>query len=154
MMQYSPPTDIELVEIFQSTANIAVVGFSSRKTRPGYTVPAYLKSVGYRILPVNPYIEEGLGTPAYPDLLSLPEKVDLALIFRRPEAIPPLVEQAVEIGVRVFWMQLGIVHEEAAEHAISTGVQVVMDRCMLIEHKRLKSMGLDTEPSVSQPEHS
>ncbi len=150
-MTYAPPTDPELTEIFQHTTNIAVVGFSSRITRPGYTVPRYLKSVGYQIIPVNPYIERGLGAPAYPDLLSVPDNVDLALIFRRPEAIPPIVDQAIEIRAPVFWMQLGIVHEGAAEHALSAGIQVVMDRCMLIEHKRLMQR---LNAYVSRPERS
>jgi predicted CoA-binding protein len=100
-------------------------------------VPAYLQRQGYRIIPVNPYLEEALGERAYPDLLAIPDPVDVVDIFRRPEHIPAVVDQAIRIGARAIWMQLGIVNQEAAKAARQAGLDVVMDACMLAEHKRL-----------------
>lgn len=128
--------DRTIATILAETRTIAVVGFSSRPERAGYYVPAYLRDQGYRIIPVNPHLQNGLGEKAYPDLLSVPEPVDLVLIFRRPEEVPPVVEQAIAIGAKAVWMQLGIVNEAAAERARAAGLRVVMDACMLIEHRR------------------
>lgn len=126
----------ETIEDILATAKtIAVVGLSSQRERAGYYVPAYLQKHGYRIIPVNPYLEEALGEKAYPDLPSVPEPVDLVLIFRRSEAVLPFVEQAITMGAKAVWMQLGIVHEEAAEKARQAGLNVVMDACMLVEHR-------------------
>jgi predicted CoA-binding protein len=95
-----------------------------------------LQEQGYRIIPVNPYLEsEVLGEKPYPDLASLPEPVDLVLIFRKSEAVPPFVEEAVRIGTKAVWMQLGVAHNKAAEQARAAGLNVVMDRCMLVEHR-------------------
>ena len=125
--------------LLDTTKTIAVVGLSSRPGRPGYYVPAYLQSQGYRIIPVNPFIESALGEKSYPDLLAVPEPVDLVLLFRRSEAVPPFVEQAIEIGAKAVWMQLGILNQAAAEKARQAGLDVVMDACMLVEHKRKSS---------------
>lgn len=122
--------------ILSETRTIAVVGFSSNPAKAGYYVPAYLQAHGYRIIPVNPNLAEGLGEKAYPSLEAIPEPVDLVLIFRRSEFVPPVVEQAIRIGARAVWMQLGIVNEEAARRARQAGLSVVMDRCMKIEHGR------------------
>jgi hypothetical protein len=126
--------------LLDTTKTIAVVGFSSRPGRPGYYVPAYLQAQGYRIIPVNPFIESALGEKSYPDLLAVPEPVDLVLLFRRSEAVPPFVDQAIEIGAKAVWMQLGIVNQAASKKARQAGLDVVMDACMLVEHKR-KSIG-------------
>jgi predicted CoA-binding protein len=134
---YQHPSDSELKRIFEETRTIAVVGFSSDSTRAGYTVPAYLKEAGYRIIPVNPNLEEALGEKAYPDLISVEGPVDLVEIFRRPEHIPPIVEQSIQINAKTVWMQLGIRNEGAAEMANAAGLKVVMDACMLVDHKRL-----------------
>jgi predicted CoA-binding protein len=123
--------------ILETVKTIAVVGLSSIKTRAGYTVPAYLQESGYRIIPVNPYLTESLGEKAYPDLRSVPEPVDMVLIFRRSEHIPPVVEQAVNIGAKVVWMQLGIINTEAASKARQAGLDVVMDSCCAVDHRRL-----------------
>ncbi len=122
--------------ILESARTIAVVGFSSETGRAGYYVPAYLQQNCYRIVPVNPKLESGLGAKSYPDLLSVPEKVNLVLIFRRPEAVPEIVEQAIQIGAEAVWMQQGIVHEAAALRARTNGLKVVMDACMMVEHRR------------------
>ena len=128
------PTTIE--KILAETKTIAVVGFSARKSRAGYYVPAYLQGQGYRIIPVNPHIQEGLGGKAYPNLLVVPEPVDLVLIFRQPHKVPPSVEEAITIGAKAVWMQLGIVNETAAAQAQAAGMDVVMDACMLVEHRK------------------
>ncbi len=123
--------------ILEQVKVIAVVGLSRRESRPGYYVPAYMHAAGYRIIPVNPYLEEALGEKAYPDLLSIPDPVDMVVIFRRSEDVPPVVDEAIEIGAKVVWMQLGIVNEEAATKARAAGLQVVMNSCIKIDHQRL-----------------
>jgi predicted CoA-binding protein len=126
-------------DILESARIIAVVGLSGDHTKPGFTVPAYLQRAGYRIIPVNPNLESSLGEKAYPNLRSIPEPVDGVVIFRRPEYILPIVEEAIEIGAEFVWMQLGIVNHEAAELARAAGLDVVMDACMRVEHR---SMGI------------
>lgn len=129
--------DDTLHRILQSVKTVAVVGLSTREDRPSHEVSAYLQSQGYRIIPVNPNYEEVLGEESYPDLPSVPESVDVVLIFRQRDAVPGIVEQAIEIGAPVVWMQEGIVHEDAAETARAAGIKVVMDTCMRATHKRL-----------------
>ncbi len=127
----------DIKTILEQSKVIAVVGLSRRESRPGYYVPAYMHAAGYRIIPVNPYLEEALGEKAYPDLLSIPEPVDMVVIFRRSEDVPPVVDEAIEIGAKVVWMQLGIINEEAAAKARAAGLQVVMNACIKIDHQRL-----------------
>ena len=123
--------------ILEQVKVLAVVGLSRRESRPGYYVPAYMHAAGYRIIPVNPYLEEALGEKAYPDLVSIPEPVDMVVIFRRSEDVPPVVDEAIEIGAKVVWMQLGIINEEAAAKAKAAGLQVVMNSCIKIDHQRM-----------------
>ena len=123
--------------ILEQVKVLAVVGLSRRESRPGYYVPAYMHAAGYRIIPVNPYLKEALGEKAYPDLVSIPEPVDMVVIFRRSEDVPPVVDDAIEIGAKVVWMQLGIINEDAASKARAAGLQVVMDSCIKIDHQRL-----------------
>lgn len=123
--------------ILTSARTIAVVGLSSRPDRPAHSVPAYMQRQGYRIIPVNPSLDEALGERAYPDLLSIPQPVDVVQIFRRSEDVPPVVEQAIQIGAKAVWMQEGIVHEEAADLARRAGLAVVMHTCMRVAHQRL-----------------
>lgn len=122
--------------ILEKVKVIAVVGLSRRESRPGYYVPAYMHAAGYRIIPVNPYLDEEFGEKAYPDLLSIPEPVDMVVIFRRSEDVPPVVDEAIEIGAKVVWMQLGIVNEEAAAKARAAGLEVVQNACIKIDHQR------------------
>ena len=133
----NPSQEETIRRILGRDKTIAVVGLSHIPSRPGYYVPAYLKRQWYRIIPVNPNLETAMGEKAYPDLLAIPDRVDLVEIFRRPEHIPEIVEQAIQIGARAIWMQLGIVNEGAAEAARQAGLDVVMDACMLVEHRRL-----------------
>lgn len=126
-----------LRRILSSSKKVAVVGLSANWYRPSYFAAKYLLDHGYEIFPVNPNYEEVLGRPCYPDLKSLPERVDVVDIFQKPERVPALVDDAIEIGARVVWMQIGIVHEEAAKRAREAGLEVVMNRCMKIEYARL-----------------
>lgn len=130
------PNPATIEAILKDTRTIAVVGLSSRLERAGHYVPAYLQQAGYRIIPVNPSLDQALGEKAYPDLQAVPEAVDLVLIFQRSENVPPFVEQAVAIGARAVWMQQGIVHQGAAEIAQQAGLMVVMDACMMVEHQK------------------
>jgi predicted CoA-binding protein len=124
-------------DILLSAKTIASVGISSNTQKESYWIVSYLKDQGYRIIPVNPTADEILGEKAYPDLESIPEKVDVVQVFRRPEDVPPVVDSAIKIGARAVWMQEGIVHEEAAQKAREAGLQVVMDACMRVTHRRL-----------------
>jgi predicted CoA-binding protein len=124
-------------EILHSCRTIAVVGLSSKRFRPSYGVAEYLKRSGYRIIPVNPNETEVLGERSYPDLESIPEPVDLVDIFRRSEYVPEIVETAIRIGAKAVWMQEGVIHEAAAQRAEEAGLAVVMDRCILKDHRRL-----------------
>lgn len=123
--------------ILLSTKSIASVGLSSNPEKPSYGIALYLQDQGYRIIPVNPTATEALGEKSYPDLESVPEKIDVVQVFRKSEDIPPIVDSAIKIGVKVVWMQEGIVNEEAAEKARAAGLLVVMDACMRATHQRL-----------------
>jgi len=130
--------DIEtLRRILKEKHTIAVVGLSANWHRPSYFAAKYLQDHGYRIIPVNPAYKEVLKEKCYPSLLDISEKVDVVDIFRKPEDVPEIVEDAIRIGAKVVWMQLGIVNEEAAKRARHSGLEVVMNRCMKIEHARL-----------------
>jgi predicted CoA-binding protein len=125
------------LEILRRAHTLAVVGLSSIPVRAGYYVPAYMQRAGYRIVPVNPELSEALGSPAFPDLHAIPFPVECVLIFRRPEHIPGIVEQAIDIRAKYIWMQLGLRHEGAASRACAAGLGVVMDACIMVEHRRL-----------------
>lgn len=133
--------DDTIQRILNNTRTIAVVGLSSRPERAGYYVPAYLQAQGYRILPVNPNLEQALGEQAYADLQAVPEAVDLVLLFRRSEEVLPFAHQAVQIQAKALWMQTGILNFDAARVAQQAGLDVVMDRCMMVEHRRLLRAG-------------
>lgn len=126
-------------KILEQSKVIAVVGLSPKPHRDSHEVAKYLQEQGYRVVPVNPRADTILGEKAYPDLASIPEQVDVVDIFRKAEDVPPIVDQAIDIGAKAVWMQLGIVNEEAALKARTAGLGVVMDRCMLVEHRNLAS---------------
>jgi hypothetical protein len=125
-------------ELLETSHTVAVVGLSSRRTRPSYGVSEYMQSAGYRIIPVNPQETEVLGEKAYPDVNSVPEPIDIVDIFRRSEYVPGIVDAAIRAGAKAVWMQEGVVHEDAAEKARAAGLTVVMDRCILKEHRKLR----------------
>ena len=131
-------TNMTLEQILEYR-NIAVVGISDNPERPSNFVARFLIEHGYNVIPVNPKLEEWDGKKCYPDLHSIPEPVDIVDIFRRPEAIPPIVDEAIGIKAKIVWMQEGIVNEEAAAKARASGLEVVMDMCMKIEYNRVKS---------------
>lgn len=143
-------SDIEtLRRILKTSKRIAMVGLSANWYRPSNFAAKYLLDHGYEVIPVNPAYEEVLGQKCYPSLMDIPEPVDVVDIFQRSEKVPPLVEQAIEIGAKVVWMQLGVVNEAAARRAREAGLEVVMDRCMKIEYGRLfgglNFIGVDTK---------
>src|SRR5713226_4567262 len=126
-----------IAEILKSSRTIAVVGLSGSSMRPSNGVATYLQRAGYRIIPVNPNETAVLGEKSYARLEDVPEKVDMVDIFRRSECVPEIVESAIRIGAKVVWMQEGVEHEVAAERARQAGLEVVMDRCALKEHRKL-----------------
>jgi predicted CoA-binding protein len=126
-----------IADILHSARTIAVVGLSGKRYRPSYGVAEYMQRAGYRIIPVNPMESSVLGEQAYPDLDSVPEPVDLVDIFRRSEFVPEIVEAAIRKGAKAIWMQEGVIHEAAAARAEAAGLAVVMDRCILKDHRRL-----------------
>ena len=128
----------QIAEILRVGRTIAVVGLSAKRYRPSYGVAEYMQRAGYRIIPVNPHETEILGEKCYPDVESVPEPIDIVDIFRRSEYVPEIVEAAIRKGAKVVWMQEGVIHEEAARRAQEAGLEVVMDRCILKDHRRLR----------------
>jgi predicted CoA-binding protein len=129
-------SEADIKSILEESKIVAVVGLSPRQDRDSHRVAKYLQGQGYRIIPVNPNAEEVLGERSYPDLASVPEPIDIVDVFRRSEAVPEIVEAAIKVGARTVWMQQGVIHEEAAARAREAGLQVVMDSCIMIEHRR------------------
>jgi len=125
-------------KILNDYRNVAVVGVSPNPERPSHRVFAYLAKQGYNVIPVNPTEQEVMGKTSYPDLISVPDKVDVVDIFRRSDEIIPIVEQAIKIGAKAIWMQEGIINEKAASKARNAGLLVVMDKCMRKEHISLR----------------
>jgi predicted CoA-binding protein len=124
-----------IFDVLRRARTIAVVGLSDNPLRPSHGVAAYLQSQGYRIIPVNPQIQTALGEKAYRSLLEVPEKIDIVDIFRRPEFVEEVVDQAIQLKVPAVWMQEEVIHEKAAQKARAAGLFVVMDRCILLEHR-------------------
>ena len=131
------PDDARLAEILRSARRIAVVGISDKPDRASHGIAKFLIGQGYDVVGVNPGLSEVLGRPVYPTLAAVPARVDLVDVFRRSEAVPPVVDEAIASGARVIWLQEGVVHEEAAARAGAAGLEVVMDRCIYKEWLRL-----------------
>ncbi|MFQ5800389.1 MAG: CoA-binding protein [Candidatus Hydrothermarchaeales archaeon] len=129
-----PDTNAKILAKYKT---VAVVGLSRDPKKDSHKVASYLKSVGFRIIPVNPSADEILGENVYRDLADIPEKVDVVNIFRPSDEVGPIVDKAIKIGAKAVWLQLGIINEEAAQKAAEAGLDVVMDWCMMTEHKRL-----------------
>ncbi|MGC8898228.1 MAG: CoA-binding protein [Bacteroidota bacterium] len=134
------PSDDRLRSILTSAKTIAVVGLSDKPERDSYIVAEYLLNNGYTVFPVNPKATSILGMQTYPNLRSVPHSIDIVDVFRRPEAVPPIVDETIEIGAPILWLQLGVINEEAAQRALSHGITVIMNRCIKIEHNRLFSI--------------
>ena len=126
-----------IASLLHAARAIAVVGLSNKRWRPSYGVSEYMQRAGYRIIPVNPDLDEVLGEKCYPDLESAPGPIDIVNIFRRSEAVAEIVDSAIRIGAKAVWMQEGVVDETAAARARAAGLIVVMDRCLLKEHQKL-----------------
>lgn len=131
------PSDERLLSLLESSRSIAVVGLSPRPERPSNQVARYLIAAGYRVIPVNPGHAEILGLACYPDLRAVPEPIDIVDCFRRSDQIQPIAEDAVAVGAKVLWLQLGVVNDAAAQFALRAGLIVVMDRCIKIDHAML-----------------
>jgi predicted CoA-binding protein len=129
--------DPEMAALLRASRTIAVVGLSHKRSRPSYGVSEYMQNAGYRIIPVNPLETEVLGEKAYSTLEEIPEPVDIVDVFRRSEFVPEIVESAIRIGAKAIWLQEDVVHEQAATRGREAGLTVVMDRCILKEHRRL-----------------
>lgn len=127
--------DDEVAKLLKSAKNIAVVGLSSSPLRPSYGVSAYMQSHGYHIIPVNPSINGALGEKAYATLADVPGPIDIVNVFRRSDQVPEVVQEAIRLKVPAIWMQEGVIHEGAAAEARKAGIMVVMDRCILKEHR-------------------
>jgi predicted CoA-binding protein len=125
-----------ITQLLKTARTIAVVGLTNTPMRASYGVSHYMQARGYRIIPVNPNIKEWEAQKAYASLLDVPEKIDIVNVFRRPDAVPEVVEQAIQLKVPAIWMQEGVVHEKAAEKARQAGIFVVMDKCILKEHRK------------------
>jgi predicted CoA-binding protein len=123
-----------IAELLKTAKTIAVVGLSDNPMKPSYGVSQYMQSHGYKIIPVNPQVDEALGEKSYASLLDIPEKIDIVDVFRRPEAVPEIVDQAIQLKVPAIWLQETVVHEAAAAKARAAGIFVVMDKCILKEH--------------------
>ncbi|HFQ81652.1 MAG TPA: CoA-binding protein [Desulfobacterales bacterium] len=134
--------DEELCRILSDTQRIAVVGMSPKPNRPSNQVAAWLMAAGFEVIPVNPGQSTIMGLKCYPDLESIPGQVDIVDVFRRPAEVPAIVDSALKIRAKVLWLQLGVIHAEAARRAQAAGLRVIMDRCLKVEHKRLKDAGL------------
>jgi len=129
-------TTDSITDLLKKSKTIAVVGLSDSPFRASHGVSAYMQAQGYKIVPVNPTIESALGENSYPSLLDVKEKIDIVDVFRRSEFVPDLVDQAIQLKVPVIWMQEGVVHEAAAEKARQAGITVIMDKCILKEHRK------------------
>lgn len=138
MLQINPVLPID--EILRSNSSIALVGFSPKADRPSHRVGKYLMDVGFTVFPVNPGVGEVCGHTCYPDLASIPEPIDIVDIFRRSEDVLPIVKAAIAINAKVIWMQQGIVNEEAAALAEKAGLKVIMDRCIMVDHKHMGNL--------------
>ncbi len=140
MPDSNPPSE-EIVGILTESKTIAVVGLSGNPEKDSHVVAKYLKEKGYRVIPVNPGKKELLGEKSYPDLASVPEKIDIVDIFRTVDAIPGIVDEAVRIGAKTVWMQLGLAHRASAEKARAAGLKVVQGKCIKVEHGRMSGGG-------------
>lgn len=148
------PDDEALKELLTRVKTIAVVGLSADPSKASHNVARYLREQGYRIIPVNPSVDKVLDEKSYPDLKSIPYPVDVVDVFRRPEYVPEVADQAVAIGAKVLWLQLGITHDEAAHKAAEAGLVVVQDACMKQEYDRLlgreERMGIRAERAAEE----
>lgn len=139
-----------LRDLLGTTRTIAIVGWSPNPARPSYSIAQYLCAAGYRVFPVNPEVGTASGEPAYPSLHDIPVPIDVVTVFRRPEFVPEVVEDALAVAAKALWLQDGVVHGQAVERAVAAGLRVVMDRCIRRDHRRLLA-GSVTPTSAPAP---
>jgi predicted CoA-binding protein len=146
-----------IADLVRSARTIAIVGLSPNSLRPSNFVGVYLQRQGYRVIPVNPREHEILGEQSYPSLAEIPVAIDIVDVFRQPDAVPAIAEEAVAVGAGALWLQFGVVSEEGAEIARRGGLEVVMDRCLKVEHARhlgrMHWLGFDTGQITSRRQH-
>ncbi|XZG70755.1 CoA-binding protein [Chitinibacteraceae bacterium HSL-7] len=140
-MPFQNPSDAEIAALLARTRRIAVVGLSDKPGRASYGVSRLMQQWGFTIVPVNPLLTEVLGERAYPDLIAIDGEVDLVNVFRRPEEVDAIVDDAIAVGAKALWLQLDVINESAAERARAAGLTVVMDRCLMVEYGRLVESG-------------
>ena len=136
-MSFANPEPDQIRDLLKGVKTIAVVGFSPKPGRPSHNIARAMQRYGFRIIPVRPGISEGLGEKAYPDLASVPDRIDLVNVFRASDNVPPVVDQCVRLGLKAIWMQDGVINEPAAARAAEAGMTVIMDRCILRDYTRL-----------------
>ena len=134
--QFPGQTTTLILEVLSKYRKVAMVGLSANPNRPSYFAATYLKDYGYEITPVSPAYEEVMGLRCYSSLDKVPGPLEVVDIFRNPKEVPPLVDEAIRLGAKAVWLQLGVIHEAARQKALDAGLEVVMDRCMKIEHAR------------------
>ena len=127
----------EIQKLLANAKVIAVVGYSDKPYRTSYRIGQYLRSAGYKVYPVNPTVAEIDGEPSYPDLAAIPDPIDIVDVFRRSEYLSAIVDEAIAVGARAIWAQLGVVDHNAAQRAEAAGLKVVMDRCIMVDHEQL-----------------
>ena len=137
MAHVDNPNNAEMRELLNEVKTIAVIGLSANESKASHEVAKYLQQNGYKIIPVNPGIDEVLGEKSYPDLKAIPESIDVVDVFRRSEFVPEVADQAIAIGAKILWLQLGVINEESARKAREAGLTVIQDACMLQEHRKL-----------------
>jgi predicted CoA-binding protein len=136
-MPFTNPGPEQICALLKSVKTIAVVGYSPKTDRASHAIARRMQDLGFRIIPVRPGISEGLGEKAYPDLVSVPDRIDLANVFRSGEYVPEVLDQCLRLGIKAIWMQEGAEHEASAERALAAGMNVVMGRCIMRDYTRL-----------------
>ena len=143
--------DNKIEDILKNSKNIAIVGLSPKPHRDSYMVAYYMQEQGYRIFPVHPKAKEILGETVYPDLMHIPDPIDIVNVFRAPEKIVPVAEEAVRLNPKMFWMQLGIENNDAAHLLFDAGIMVVMNRCLKIEHMKMRQVNIAPKVANFKP---
>ncbi|MEM4554535.1 MAG: CoA-binding protein [Candidatus Anstonellaceae archaeon] len=133
------PGEKEIIKKILGMKRVAIVGISDKQDRPSFHVASYLASQGYEVVPINPNLQEWMGKKSYPELAAVPHQIDVVDVFRKPEAVPPLVHEAIRVGAKAVWLQEEVISPQAQTIAKQAGIFFVMDRCMMKEHMRLKA---------------
>lgn len=136
-MTFQNPSNDTIKKLLTDSKTIAIVGLSNKPYRDSNKIANYLLSQGFKIIPVNPVLDEVLGLKSYPNLSAIPEKIDIVDVFRKSEAVAEIAKETIKIGAKTLWLQLGVIDHQAAIHTKNQGIEVIMDRCILVEHRKL-----------------